>query len=97
MAKIILIGGGSSSGKTYITTRALKNVDSSDITLISFDDYYKDIHRLAFAEYNHIRKYQELNQCLEQLPDGRNMNKDVSWEQSAKHYKDMYVGLTPKY
>ena len=26
----------------------------------------------------------------------RNMNKDVSWEQSAKHYKDMYVGLTPK-
>ena len=27
----------------------------------------------------------------------RNMNKGVSWEQSAKHYKDMYVGLTPKY
>lgn len=27
----------------------------------------------------------------------RNMNKDVSWEQSAKHYEDMYVGLTPKY
>ena len=27
----------------------------------------------------------------------RNMHKDVSWEQSAKHYKDMYVGLTPKY
>ena len=27
----------------------------------------------------------------------RNMNKDVSWEQSAKHYKDMYLGLTPKY
>lgn len=27
----------------------------------------------------------------------RNMNKDVSWEQSAKHYKDMYVGLIPKY
>ena len=26
----------------------------------------------------------------------RNMNKDVSWEQSAKHYKDMYVGLTPR-
>ena len=26
----------------------------------------------------------------------RNMKKDVSWEQSAKHYKDMYVGLTPR-
>ena len=27
----------------------------------------------------------------------RDMNKDVSWEQSAKQYKDMYVELTPKY
>lgn len=26
----------------------------------------------------------------------RDMNKDVSWEKSAKQYKDMYVGLTPK-
>jgi starch synthase len=25
------------------------------------------------------------------------MNKDVSWQQSAKQYKDMYVELTPKY
>lgn len=44
-----------------------------------YDDYYKDMQRLAFAEYYHISKYQELNQCLEQLPDGRNMDKDV-WE-----------------
>ena len=27
----------------------------------------------------------------------RDMDKDVSWEKSAKQYKDMYVGLTPKY
>ena len=27
----------------------------------------------------------------------RDMNKDVSWQQSAKQYKDMYVELTPKY
>lgn len=26
----------------------------------------------------------------------RDMDKDVSWEKSAKQYKDMYVGLTPK-
>ena len=26
----------------------------------------------------------------------RDMNKDVSWEKSAKQYKDMYVGLTPR-
>lgn len=44
-----------------------------------YDNYYKDMQRLAFAEYYHISKYQELNQCLEQLPDGRNMNKD-DWD-----------------
>ena len=27
----------------------------------------------------------------------RDMNKDVSWEKSAKQYKDMYVELTPRY
>ena len=27
----------------------------------------------------------------------RDINKDVSWEQSAKQYKDMYVELTPRY
>ena len=27
----------------------------------------------------------------------RDMNKDVSWEKSAKQYKEMYVGLTPRY
>ena len=26
----------------------------------------------------------------------RDMNKDVSWQQSAKQYKDMYVELTPR-
>ena len=26
----------------------------------------------------------------------RDMNKDVSWEKSAKQYKDMYVELTPR-
>ena len=26
----------------------------------------------------------------------RDMNKDVSWETSARQYKDMYVELTPR-
>ena len=26
----------------------------------------------------------------------RDMNKDVSWEKSAKQYKDLYVELTPR-
>ncbi len=50
MPKIILIGGGSSSGKTYITNGALKEIDSNDITYISFDDYYKDISHLSIED-----------------------------------------------
>lgn len=53
-----------------------------------YDVYHKDMQRLAFAEYYHISKYQELNQCLEQLPDGSNMNQKV-WEAEfeKKHNK----------
>ncbi|MFA6796225.1 MAG: uridine kinase [Bacilli bacterium] len=50
MTKIILIGGGSSSGKTFITNGALKEIDSNDITYISFDDYYRDISHLTIEE-----------------------------------------------
>lgn len=50
MAKIVLIGGGSSSGKTYITKKALEQIGADDITLISFDDYYKDLSHLSREE-----------------------------------------------
>lgn len=55
-----------------------------------YDHYHKDMHRLAFAEYYHISKYQELNQCLEQLPDGSNMDEEV-WkiEHDKRHKKIM--------
>ena len=42
MPKIILVGGGSASGKTYVTESVIKNLDSSRITHLSLDDYYKD-------------------------------------------------------
>ena len=50
-----------------------------------YDYYHKDMQRLAFAEYYHISKYQELNQCLEQLPDGSNMDENV-WENARKKH-----------
>jgi len=50
MAKIILIGGGSSSGKTYITKKALDKLGTDSITLLSFDDYYKDISFMPLEE-----------------------------------------------
>ena len=40
--------------------------------------------------------YFENRECWDNMVV-RDMNKDVSWEKSAKQYKDMYVELTPRY
>ena len=42
MSRLILIGGGSSSGKTYITQNIINKVGADKITYITLDDYYKD-------------------------------------------------------
>lgn len=40
-----------------------------------YDTYCQDMQRLASRECHFIDKYQALNQCLEQLPDGSNMER----------------------
>ena len=37
------------------------------------------MQRLASAENFYIDKYQELDQCLNQLPDGKNMKREI-WD-----------------
>lgn len=44
-----------------------------------FDNYYKDAQRLASAENYWIDKYQGMNQCLEQVPEGKRPSIDA-WE-----------------
>ena len=42
MPRIILIGGGSSSGKSYVARNVIKNVGEENVTHITRDDYYRD-------------------------------------------------------
>ena len=42
MSRIVLVGGGSSSGKSYITDAVIKNVGKENVTRMTMDDYYKD-------------------------------------------------------
>lgn len=35
-----------------------------------YDDYFKDVQRLASRENYYIDKYQKLDQCLSQVPEG---------------------------
>ena len=50
MNKVVLIGGGSASGKTYVLKKVLEQIPEEKITRISLDDYYKDFRELPFEE-----------------------------------------------
>ncbi|MBO5578474.1 MAG: uridine kinase [Bacilli bacterium] len=50
MSKIILIGGGSASGKTYTLNKVMEKLPKDKVTVISLDDYYKDFSILPMEE-----------------------------------------------
>jgi uridine kinase len=62
MPRLILIGGGSSSGKTYITESIIKALGEDKITYITLDDYYKDQSAMSMEErmkvnYDHPKAF----------------------------------------
>ena len=62
MNKVVLIGGGSASGKTYVLKKVLEKIPEEKITRISLDDYYKDFSNLSFEErakinYDHPKAF----------------------------------------
>jgi len=63
---------------------AMINGKKIEITILqkiplNFDNYYKDMQRLASAENFYIDFYQNQNQCLEQIPEGTKMSQK-EWE-----------------
>lgn len=62
MAIIILIGGGSASGKSYVIDEVTKAIGTDKITHISIDDYYNKVDDLPLEErrkinYDHPRAF----------------------------------------
>ncbi len=62
MPRIILIGGGSSSGKSYVTSAVIKNLGEENVTRITLDDYYKDQSEMSLEErykvnYDHPKAF----------------------------------------
>lgn len=51
-----------------------------------YDDYHKDMQRLASAENYHINKYQSIDQCLNQVPEGTKLTKN-EWNEAKLAYK----------
>lgn len=54
MNKIILVAGGSASGKTYVTNKVLEMIQSEDIIRLTIDDFYKDFSALPLEERKKI-------------------------------------------
>ena len=54
MRKVVLIGGGSASGKTYVLKKVLEKIPEDMVAKISLDDYYKDFSNLPFEERTKI-------------------------------------------
>lgn len=50
MAKIVLVGGGSASGKTYVIDQVIESLGKENITHFSIDDYYKDLSQMTLEE-----------------------------------------------
>ena len=47
---LIAVAGGSASGKTTVVKKIIKQLDSKDISVISHDDYYKDLTKYSLEE-----------------------------------------------
>ncbi len=73
---IIGIAGPSAGGKTTVTQKILENFHDSQITVISYDDYYKDQSHLSMEEryqtnYDHPNAF-DTNLLLSDLTDLKN-------------------------
>lgn len=84
MARIILVGGGSSSGKSYITGRVIHNLGEEEVTRITIDDYYKDQAGVPMSErlkvnYDHPKAFDWhlMRAQIEALKNGEKIEKPV--------------------
>lgn len=50
MSKLILVGGGSSSGKTYVINEVINIIGEENVVHFSIDDYYKDLSNMSLEE-----------------------------------------------
>lgn len=84
MNRLILVGGGSSSGKSYITSEVMKRLGDQDIVRLTMDDYYKDQADIPLEErykvnYDHPKAFDWplMRKQLRDLKDGKPIQKPI--------------------
>ena len=81
MNKIILVAGGSASGKTYVTNKVISNINSENIVRVTIDDFYKDNSHLSLEErkkinFDHPKSidFKLLYEVLSSLKEGKEVD-----------------------
>lgn len=84
MSYIILIGGGSASGKTYVSQKLIERLGEEKVTRISIDDYYKDLTELTMEERCKVNydspkafDFALLEEHLRKLKQGKGIEKPI--------------------
>lgn len=84
MSKVVLIGGGSASGKTYVLNKVLESLPEGKVAHISLDDYYKDFSVLPMEErakinFDHPKAFdwKLMNEQLTALKNGQTIEKPI--------------------
>lgn len=84
MAKIILVGGGTASGKTYVIHKVVEQLGVDRVTHFSIDDYYKDLSNLSMEErkkqnFDHPKAFdwKLMKEQLTALKNGETVEKPI--------------------
>ncbi len=102
MSRIILIGGGSSSGKSYVTRAVIKNLGEENVTRITLDDYYKDQSDIPLSDrylvnYDHPKAFDWplMRKQIASLKKGKEIEKPV-YDFVQLTRSDKIEKITPK-
>ena len=100
MNRIILLGGGSSSGKSYVSDQVIKNVGKKNITRLSIDDYYINqdvpIEERRKVNYDHPKAFDwdMIRKHVSMLKEGKEIRKPI-YDYTILNRSDKYENVKP--
>ena len=100
--KIILVGGGTASGKTYVIDQVIKLLGENNVTHFSIDDYYKDLSAMTLEErkkqnFDHPKAFdwKLMKEQLYALKRGETIKKPI-YDYKEHNRSDKVEVVTPK-
>lgn len=100
MNRIILLGGGSSSGKSYVSDQVIKIVGAKNMTRLSIDDYYINqdapIEERRKVNYDHPKAFDwdMIRKHALMLKEGKEIRKPV-YDYTILNRSDKYENVKP--